>query len=263
MPTPTIVRAQRRGLRGWLNIETGRFIPLIAGADDDAEAAAKATAEKEAAEKAAADEAAKKKAEEDAAAKAAEEKLGDAGKAALDAERKAKREAEKRAKDAEAKLKALEDEKLSDTEKLKKQAEEGVKAAATATEKLRQANLITALADKGLTGGKAKAAARLLDSVEYDDADEPTNLDAALDAGKAVYGEEMFAAGEPPKPKPGGSTNGGDGGSKDEKPELTADELEAAKATGTSPERYAAMKNVTTLDEYQAAQKALKAAEKQ
>lgn len=251
--------------------EHGRtVIPPLAGADDDAAEAA-AAAEKEKADKDAADaKAAADKAEADKAAadKAAAEKekgLTPADRAALEAvvqkERAATKTAEKAAREAQAKLDKIEADSLSETEKLKKQAEDGAKAAVTATTKLRQANLITALADKGLAGGKAKAAARLLDGVEYDDEDEPTNLDVALDAAKASYGEDMFAAGEPTKPKPGGTANGGDGGN-DAKVELTADELEAAKATGTTPERYAAMKGVSTLADFTAAEKRLSAAEK-
>lgn len=131
-----------------------------------------------------------------------DEPLGTGGKAALDAERKAKRDAEKRAKDAEARLKTLEDEKLSETEKLKRDAEEGQKLAQSATEKLRRANLLTSLTAQGLSGGKAKAAARLLNGVEYDDDDEPKNLDDALTAAKAEYGEDMFTGATPPAPPP-------------------------------------------------------------
>jgi hypothetical protein len=152
-----------------------------------------AAATKEAADKAAADAEAAKKAE-------AEKGLGDAGKAALDAERKRARDAEKALKDAQAKLDEIEKSKLSETDKLKKDAEEGKQLAATATQKLRKANLILALADEGLTGGKAKAAARLLDTVDYDDNDEPTNLKDAITAATAEYGEDMFKGATPPPP---------------------------------------------------------------
>lgn len=200
--------------------------------------AAKAEAEKQAAETAA-KEAEAKAAEEKAAADAA--KLGDAGKAALDAERKARKDAEKAAKEAQKKLDDIEKQSLSETEKLKKEAEDGRKLAESATDKLRRANLITALADQGLAGGKARAAARLLDSVEYDDDDEPTNLDDAIKAAKAEYGEDMFKGA---KPKPG-PTDGGGGNDPEDGPKLTADELQMAKSFGMTAEEYAQFKSPT------------------
>ena len=95
----------------------------------------------------------------------------------------------KEAADTKARLQALEDAKLSETEKLQKQAEEGKQLAEQATGKLRQANLRDAIAEKGFTGPQAKAVARLLDSIEYDDSDEPTNLDARLEAAAGEYGD--------------------------------------------------------------------------
>jgi len=176
-------------------------------------------------------------AEKAAAAKAEQEKLGDGGKAALDAERKAKRDAEKRATAAEAKLKEREEADLSEQEKLKKRAEEAEGKVTTATEKIRRANLLTALADDGLTGARAKAAARLLDDVEYDDTtDEPTNLQDAIKAATAEYGEEMFK-GATPKPKPS-NIDSGSGTEDRDGPSLTAEQLQAAKACGMTPEEY-------------------------
>jgi colicin import membrane protein len=160
-------------------------------------AAEAAKAEQEAAAKKAAD-------EKKAAEQAEKDKLGEAGHRALEAERAARKEAdtarktaEKAARDAQAKLDKLEEDKLSETEKLKKQAEDGQALAAKATEKLRRAHLLMALAEEGLTGGKAKAAARLLDSVEYDDADEPQNLKDAITAATAEYGEDLFKGATP------------------------------------------------------------------
>jgi hypothetical protein len=98
----------------------------------------------------------------------------------------------KKLRDTEARLKELEDKGLSEAEKLKKEAEDGKALAATGTSKLRTANLIVALAEKGLSGGRAKAAAKLLDGVEFDDADEPTNLDAAIKHASETYGADVF-----------------------------------------------------------------------
>jgi hypothetical protein len=55
----------------------------------------------------------------------------------------------------------------------------------------REAALLKALAAQGLTGGKAKAAARLLDNVEFDENGEPTNVAAALKAAKQTYGDGL------------------------------------------------------------------------
>jgi hypothetical protein len=98
----------------------------------------------------------------------------------------------KDAREAQAKLRQLEEQGLSETEKLKKAAEDGTKLSEAGTRKLRQANLIVALSEKGLSGGRAKAASKLLDGIEFDDDDEPKNLDAALKAAAATYGDELF-----------------------------------------------------------------------
>jgi len=112
----------------------------------------------------------------------------------------------------------------------------------TAKRKLRKANLLEALTTHGLTGAKAKAAARLLDHVEYDDDDEPTNLQDAIKAATAEYGEEMFK---------GAKVNGGG-------LQLTAEETTAAKAAGMTPKEYREWGDdpVDTVDE-QAAAKAV------
>jgi hypothetical protein len=149
-----------------------RGIKPIAGAAEET------PEEKAAREKA---EAAKAKADEDA--------LQDAGKRALAREREAREAAEKDAKEQKKRADALEAEKLSDEEKLKKQAADGERLAAEGTEKIRKANVLVALAEKGL---KAKATYRLLDDVQFDASDQPNNLDDRIEAAKAEFGEDMF-----------------------------------------------------------------------
>lgn len=127
-----------------------------------------------------------------------EAELGDKGKAALAREREARKQAEKEAREMKTRLDALERDKLSDEEKLRRDAEDGKAKEEAGTDKLRKANLLVALAEKGLTGQTAKAAIRLLDDVEYDADDEPKNLDEALTSAKESYGEAMFAAGAKP-----------------------------------------------------------------
>jgi hypothetical protein len=192
-----------------------------------------AQAEKDAADKAAQEAADAAKAKTDA-----EAALGDAGKAALSMERKARQAAEKAARDAQAKLDALEAEKLSDVEKLEKRATDAEAKVSAATDKLRKANLLTALSASGVA--HPKAAVRLLDGVEFDDSDEPKNLDAAITAAKTEYGEDMFKGS---KPAPPGNVNGGEGNEHEDAPPLDADELAMAKSFGMTPEQYQAAKS--------------------
>jgi hypothetical protein len=110
----------------------------------------------------------------------------------------------KEAADAKARAAELEHASLSETEKLKKEAADGRQLAETATGKVRNVNLRDALAAKGFTGPAAKAVARLISGVEYDDDDEPKNLDARLKAAHEEYGDIA---------RPGGST-GFDGGAR-------------------------------------------------
>lgn len=205
-----------------------------------------ATPEEEAAAKAESDRiAAEAKAVADAAAEAARkadaDKLGEGGKSALDAERKARKEAEKVARDAQAKLDKLEAEKLSDSEREKKRADDAEAKLGPATEKVRRANVTLALADLGLQGARAKAAAKLLEGVEFDaDTDEPTNLDDRLTAARAEYGEEMFKGAKTPAP----NVNGGEGTAGGSPPPvLTAQELAAAESFEMTPEEYVLYKD--------------------
>lgn len=134
-----------------------------------------------------------------AASTTSSDELGSGGRAALQAERDARKRAEKAQAALAKKVEALESAQQSDQEKLEARAKRGDELAAKATESLRKANLRLALADKGLTGSKAKAAARLIDEVEYDDDGEPINLDARIKAATAAYGDEFFKGATPSK----------------------------------------------------------------
>lgn len=103
-----------------------------------------------------------------------------------------------------------------------------------ATERIREANLRDALAEKGVRGKAAKTAIKLLD-VDYDDDDEPIDLDDAIAAAREEHGKDVIRRRRKP-----GKTGGRDGGKekKGAKPDLTADELDAAKAFGMTPEEY-------------------------
>jgi hypothetical protein len=223
MPTP-IRRASRRGIPGWLYPD-GRWLPVIAGGagedgggdgsggGDGAPAALIVPAGTGDQQPPA------------PAVPAATDELGDAGKRALDAERVRAKEAEKRARAAEQRAKALEDASLSETEKLKREAEEGRSLAERATGKLRRANLISALADEGFSGAKARAAAKLVEGVEYDDDDEPTNLKQALKSAEREYGDLV-------KPAPAPATDF-DGGARSAAPPSSMDAL-IRRAAGRS-----------------------------
>jgi hypothetical protein len=193
----------------------GRFYPTIAGAEEEsaAEKAAREAKEKADAEKAKADEA----------------KLGDAGKAALEREREARKAAEKELKEAQKKADDLEREKLSETDRLKKDAEDALAKVSGATAKLQKANLLLAVAGKSFTN--PKAVARLLDNIEFDDNDEPKNLDSRIDAAKAEFGEELFKTGATSSATDDkDDKKGGEGGKKgDEGPDTHAGERRDGK----------------------------------
>jgi hypothetical protein len=167
--------------------------------------------------------------------------------------------AEKERDEERRKNKEREDAELSETERLRKENEEKDEKVANATAKVQKANLLNVLADKGLTGGKARAAARLLDDVEYDDDGEPTNLDAALDAAKAAFGETQFTPADPAKPAPP-NLNGGAGSQPGPTPNLTAEEIKAAEDAGIAPQTYEALKEVQSYEDWVAMRERIKAA---
>lgn len=181
--------------------------------------------------------------------------LGEGGKAALEAERKARRDAEKRAKDAEKKAADLESEKLTEDQRKAKRLEE-LEAEKTAWERERQQYRIEQAVGRLTAKLKlvdVETVVRLVDSgrVEFDDSGIPTNVEKLV--GDLVK-EKPFLATTAATPPPAGGINAGDGTSGGPPPNLTADELEAAKASGMTPERYAAMKSVKTLDDWKAMQ---------
>jgi hypothetical protein len=121
----------------------------------------------------------------------------------------------KEAADAKKRAQELENANLSETEKLKKEAEDGRKLAESATGKLRTANLRDALAEKGFSGARSKAVARLLSGVEYDADDEPKNLDARLKAAESEFGDIAKATG-------GSGFDGGARGTGDQPQDMNA-----------------------------------------
>lgn len=91
--------------------------------------------------------------------------------------------------------------------------------------------------------------------IAFDDDGDPSNLDEVLkqtlDRHPALKATATGGAGAGGRKS--GGTDGGSGGTSREGPSLTAEELDAAKAMGMSPERYAAFKGGRSIDELRAA----------
>lgn len=169
-----------------------------------------------------------------------DEQLGEGGKRALAAERQLRERAEKDAKqakrdatDLKKRLDKLEADQLSETEKEKKRADTAEADLVKARGLVRQANLVQALTDENVA--HPKAAARLLDGVEFDDDGAPTNLTDRLTAAKAAYGDDMFR----PVGRKAADINPGGGGGGGDAPKLTAEEQRMAQAQGMVDEQYA------------------------
>jgi hypothetical protein len=151
------------------------------------------------------------------------------------------------AKKAQEQLEALEAEKLSDLEKAQKRAEEAEKALADGQGKIRTAYLLAELAKPERGIASAQAAAKLIEGVEYDDDDKPSNLDDLLPG--FLEANAFLVSGDPPKPKPPAL----DGREQDRRPDvnLTSEQLEAAAKFGMTPERYAQFSNGMTVEDVQ------------
>lgn len=140
----------------------------------------------------------------------AEEPLGENGLRALRAEREARIAAERLLDLGHTGREALEVERRRadaaerERDELRtRQSEDAAKAIRQA----QQANTVLALSGLGVTGPKALAALKLIEGVEFDGNQAPTNLDARLSAAKAAYGEDLFGSAAPP-PTPPPPANG-------------------------------------------------------
>lgn len=165
---------------------------------------------------------------------------------------KAGKQAEKRAAELEARLKELEDAQLSEQERQTKRLSELEAQAAQFEAERRDLMLRAEFHRLAPTLGVADAelAYLALDraAIEYGKDGAPTNL---ADALTALLDSKPILRGQPMAPKPT-STDGGDGNNQGPAPNLTAAELEAAKAAGMDPHRYAALKSAKTLDDFRA-----------
>jgi hypothetical protein len=160
----------------------------------------------------------------------------------------------KEAKEKADKFDVLEAEKLSAEEKAQQERDAALAKAQAADAKLQTAHLLVALSDSSLGIVNAKAAAKLIEGVEYDDNGEPTNLGDPADADSLIakfLADNSFLRGTSTKP----TAPKLDGGTGDErpKPALTAAELQAAEDFDMTPEEYAVFKNGGSLSDLTAA----------
>lgn len=156
-----------------------------------------------------------------------------------EAEKKLKAEV-KNLKARAAKLDEIEAAQLSEQQKLEKERDEALAKGDSAQSKLQQAHLLVALAAPELGIVSPKAAAKLIDGVEFNEDGEPTNLGDPADENSLIgkfLSDHEFLKGKP-TPSPAPSTDGGEGGD-GTPPNLTAEEIKFAESMGMTPEEYA------------------------
>lgn len=155
-----------------------------------------------------------------------------------------------RAEELETKLKAIEDSEKSELELAQQKAAELEQQQTSWQQERRETNLKLAVYSRqtelGITDADLALAALDRKAIDYDDTGEPTNIEEQL---KELLERKPILKGTPQSPKPP-DINGG-AGANDTPPALTAEELEAAKKAGMTPERYAQMKGVGNLDDFE------------
>lgn len=138
-----------------------------------------------------------------------------------------------------AKLKEREDADLSEQELVAKEREEAIAERDALRTRTREDAVKLAVfgvqQDKGLADAELALAALDRTKIEFDDQGQPTNVDVLIDD---LLERKPLLKGTPPPPRvPSSDGGGGTGGGS--APDLTAEQLEAARATGMSPEDYA------------------------
>lgn len=164
---------------------------------------------------------------------------------ALREEVKRERLEAKEAKKLREQLAAIEAEKLTEAERVQRERDEAVARAAAleATNKANAVKLAVFAHQQTLGVADAELALAALDTtkIEFDDTGEPVNVADLLT--DLLERKPLLRANTTPPPPP--RIAGTDGGTRDvNPPDLTADELEAARATGMDPERFAALKRI-------------------
>ncbi len=165
----------------------------------------------------------------------------------------AQRESEKKlkaeladARKAQAELDKIKADQLTEQEKAEKRAQDAESKAEAADSKLKAANLLVALTN---TDGvkNAKAAAKLIEGVEYDDNGEPTNLDTQVGVLFETFPEQKTDGSTPAPPVP--NVNGATGQQGPPAPSLTAEQVAHAEKMGWTPEKYAKWLNVENIND--------------
>jgi hypothetical protein len=182
---------------------------------------------------------------------APEAQVGDVGARLIAEARKAAREADRRAKDAETKLREREEADLSEQQRSTLRLAE-LEAERTAWLAERQSVYLTAAVtqlSQRLALVDVDAVVRLLDrdALDFDDHGQPTNTEELV---RALLRSKPYLAGvRQANPVQIGTT---EGTTTAPAPSLMAEELEAARAAGLTPERYAALRSVRTIEDWQA-----------
>jgi len=185
-----------------------------------------------------------------------DEQLGPSGVKAYEAEKAARREAEKKAREfakdkvvLERRLQEIADKDLDEQTKKDRRLAE-LESERTALLQERQRTMVTMEVNRlqpkmGLVD--VDAASRLLDwdLIEYGDDGKPANVE---DLVRDLLREKPYMGGQ--RPAQSGSINTSSGTTGALPPRLTAEEMEAAKAYNITPERYAALKSVRTIDDW-------------
>lgn len=165
----------------------------------------------------------------------------------------------KKTKDLEAKLKEIEDAQLSDQERVAKERDDLAAEKAAWEQERQTTNLKLAVYAQatplGIVDADLALAALDRSKLEYDETGTPKNIaDVLLELLEA----KPILKGSASTASRTGSTDAGGGQGGGKAPALTAAELEAAQKLGMTPESYAAMRDVQTVDDYSKAREGLK-----
>lgn len=148
--------------------------------------------------------------------------------------------------------KAAREGELSETERLTAKVQELETKNADLDRKLREQTLSATVTQHAVRLGivDPEAAVKLLDKddLEVDDDGVPQNVETAL---KNLLREKPYLVSKTSAAPPAGGTNASSGAQGAPPPKLTADEMAAAQKAGMDPARYADLKGVKTLADWQ------------
>lgn len=172
--------------------------------------------------------------------------------------RQKEREGVKAAKERDelaARLQKLEDEKLTEEQKVARERDELLEQQETWKREKRDSTLKLAVYGKQTEMGIADAdlAIAALDhsQVEWSDDGQPSNVEALLND---LLERKPLLKGQP-APRTPPRSDGTQGSGSQPPPDLTAEEAEFARSQGITPERYARLKGVQSIDDFAALDK--------